>query len=94
VASEPQSEAPRSAKFQSWYGQAAYKLLPTKFEGVVRYTDFNAANTDRDQRQWALGVNYLFANNVIGKLAYEFNRGEKGEPTDANRFMLQFAYGF
>lgn len=82
------------AKWETWYTQASYKFLPTKFEGVMRYTDFDSPHAAQDQKQWALGVNYLFASNVIGKLAYEFNDGQAGAPADNNSFLAQIAYGF
>lgn len=82
------------AKWKTWYTQAAYKFLPTKFEGVVRYTDFNSPHAAEDQKQWAVGVNYLFASNVIAKLAYEFNDGQAGATADDDSFLAQIAYGF
>lgn len=82
------------AKWETWYTQASYKFLPTKFEGVMRYTDFDSPHAAQDQKQWALGVNYLFASNVIGKLAYEFNDGQADAPADNNSFLAQIAYGF
>lgn len=82
------------AKWKTWYTQASYKFLPTKFEGVVRYTDFNSPHAAEDQKQSALGVNYLFASNVMAKFAYEFNDGEAGAPADNNSFLAQIAYGF
>lgn len=81
-------------KWETWYTQAAYRFLPTKFEGVVRYTDFDSPHASADQKQWALGVNYVFASNVIGKLAYEFNDGQAGAAADNNSFLAQIAYGF
>lgn len=83
-----------SATWESWYTQAAYKLLPTKWEGVVRYTDFDSAVDTQDVQQWALGVNYLFTNNFIAKFTYELNDGVTGTPVDDNRFLTQLAYGF
>lgn len=81
-------------KWKTWYVQASHKLLPTKFEGVVRYTDFDTPHASKDQKQWAVGLNYLFANNVMAKASYEFNDGLSGAPADDNRFLLQLAYGF
>ncbi len=88
------STATAGAEWKTWYAQAAYKFAPTKFEAVVRYTDFDSPHAAEDQKQWALGLNYLFASNVIGKIAYEFNDGQAGQPSDDNGFMLQMAYGF
>jgi len=82
------------ARWNTWYTQAAYRFLPTKIEGVVRYTDFDTPHANEDQKQWALGVNYLFASNVIGKFAYEFNDGVKDSRADDDRWLFQLAYGF
>ncbi|MDR9437037.1 MAG: porin [Thiohalophilus sp.] len=81
-------------EWQTWYTQASYKFLPGNFEGVIRYTDFDSPHADDDQKQWALGINYLFAANVIAKLAYESNDGQTGSATDDNRILAQIAYGF
>lgn len=82
------------ADWTTWYTQLAYKFLPSKFEAVARYTDFDSVGTSKDQKQWALGVNYLFTNSVIGKIAYEINDGETGTKVDDDRLMFQLAYGF
>ena len=82
------------AIWNTWYTQAAYRFLPTKFEGVLRYTDFNSPHAVEDQKQWALGVNYLFASSVIGKFSYEFNDGVKNSRADDDRWLFQLAYGF
>jgi hypothetical protein len=85
---------PSAYTWEAWYAQAAYRFEPTNWEGVVRFTDFDSPHADDDQKQWALGINYLFAPNAIAKLGYNFNDGESGEPTDDDRFQVQFAYGF
>lgn len=86
--------ATSGATWRAWYTQAAYQFRPTKFEGVVRYTDFNSPNDSEDQTQWAVGLNYLFASNVIAKVAYEFNDGQSGAATNDDSFLVQLAYGF
>ena len=88
------SEAPGSAEWEAWYAQAAYRFLPTNFEGVIRYSDYDANLDEFDQEQWALGVNYLFAPNAVAKLGYNFNDGESGTKADDDGFQVQFAYGF
>lgn len=87
------SIAPDGAKWKTWYTQAAYKFLP-KVEGVVRYTDFSSPDVAMAKKQWAIGANYLFASNVIAKVAYEFNDGQAGTVADDNSFLAQLAYGF
>jgi len=80
--------------WSTWYAQAAYRLKPTKFEGVYRYAHFNAPGGELDQRQNTIGVNYLFTSSIMAKLAYEFNEGMRGNISDDNRWLLQLAYGF
>lgn len=83
-----------SAEWTTWYSQIAYQFLPTRYEAVARYTDFNSVGTVNDQKQTALGLNYLFTSSVIGKISYEFNDGESGSTADDDRILLQLAYGF
>jgi len=84
-----------SANWETWYTQAAYRFLPTRFEAVVRYGDFDSAIDSNDQEQWGVGVNYLFTNNFVAKVNYEFNEGnDSSSPRDDNRFLAQLAYGF
>ncbi len=88
------SVAPQGGTWKAWYGQASYKLLPTKLEGVLRYGKYLSPHAEQRQEQWAVGVNYLWGPNVMAKLGYEFNQGLAGANTDANRWLLQLAYGF
>lgn len=94
VGGQAASVAPEGGKWKAWYLQAAYRLAPTKWEGVVRYGDLKTPHADQSQEQWALGLNYWFAPNLAGKISYEFNKGLAGQPTDDNRWLLQAAYGF
>jgi len=94
VGANAQSIVPDEAKFKTWYVQGAYKFLPSKWEAVARYGNLKAPGGEHDLEQWAGGINYLFAGNVIGKLAYESNKAEEGTVADENRWLAQFAYGF
>ena len=94
VADLASSSVPQGGTWKAWYGQASYKFLPSKWEGVLRYGKYQTPHADQRQRQWALGVNYLWGPNVLVKLGYEFNQGLTGAQTDADRWLLQFAYGF
>ncbi|GIT99115.1 porin [Sulfurovum sp. TSL1] len=82
--------------WRAWYAQAAYQFSSVNLEPVVRYSDYHNPETDRNQ--WALGLNYLFANNLIAKVAYEFNEDEDDTAIDSHanndRFLVQFAIGF
>jgi len=82
------------ATWQTWYTQGAYRLAQSNWELVTRYTDFDSPHNSQDQKQWAVGTNYLFTNSFVGKISYEFNDGQTGSSVDENRFLLQLAYGF
>lgn len=88
------------ARWTTWYTQAAYRLPDSKWEGVIRYTDYNSPHDSVDQKQTALGVNYLVANNFVIKLTHELNDGKTDPDTgekygsDSDRTMIQMAYGF
>lgn len=69
-------------------------ITSTRLEGVLRYTDLDSPHASEDQRQWAFGLNYVFAPNAILKFAYEINDGEADAPSDENSALAQFAYGF
>jgi len=88
------SVAPIGGKWQTWYLQGAYKFAGAKWEGVLRYADYNSPHADQSQEQWALGLNYLLTPNAIIKLGYEFNDGLAGERTDNDRWLAQIAYGY
>lgn len=88
------TSASNSSVWKSSYVQASYLFPSTKFEGVTRYTDFNSPHNSQDQKQWAFGINYLFASNVIGKVTYELNDGQRGAIADNDRVLVQMAYGF
>jgi len=86
--------AGESATWESLYAQLAYRLPKSKWEGVIRYADFDSPHNSEDVTQTMLGINYLVSNNFIAKLAYESNDGTVGEPSDDDRTLLQLAYGF
>jgi hypothetical protein len=94
VSNESDSLVPEGGKWDTWYAQAAYKFGRAKWEGVVRYGDFNSPHPEQSQEQFAIGLNYLMAPQAIVKVGYEFNDGLAGEATDADRLILQVAYGF
>lgn len=90
----PLSIAPEGGVWETWYAQAAYKFADGKWEGVARYTDFQSPHADDTQEQLALGINYLITPSAFLKFGYESNQGEPGEITDADRWILQIAYGY
>lgn len=80
--------------WEAWYVQGAYKFMPSKWEAVVRYGEYDTPHASQDVEQWVAGVNYLFASNVIGKVDYEFNDNPNAGQTAGDRLLLQLAYGF
>ncbi len=92
----PESDtASGSATWEAVYTQFAYRLPDTKWEGVLRYGEFDAPGKNKDQSQVTAGVNYLVANNFIVKVSYEFNDGEVANTkADGDVLLTQLAYGF
>jgi len=88
------SVIPEEHTWTASYVQASHKFASTAWEAVVRYGKFDRPDATQNQKQTAVGVNYLFASNVIAKLAYEFNKGEAGTNADKDRVVAQLAYGF
>lgn len=88
------ASASDGGEWTTWYTQGSYLIPTTKFEGVIRYADFDSPHDSQDQEQWAAGLNYLFASNIIGKITYESNDGQTGAIADDDRWYLQMAYGF
>lgn len=86
--------ASEGATWETWYTQGSYRISQSKWELVARYTDFDSPHTSQDQEQWAIGTNYLFTNNFIGKFSFELNDGQTGSDTNQDRFLFQMAYGF
>lgn len=94
VGTASSSMAPGSASWDSFYAQASYRFMPTSWEAVLRYGDYDSPNNDQDQTQWALGVNYLFSSNAMVKFAYNFNDGTTDTKADDDMFQTQLSYGF
>ena len=82
--------------WRAWYAQVSYQFSTLKIEPVLRYSDYH--NPEQEKNQWTVGMNYLFANNVIAKLAYEYNSDEDDNAVSSsandNRVLAQFAFGF
>lgn len=88
------SIAPDAGEWKAWYVQASQMIPRTKLEGVLRVGSYDTPHASQDQKQTAVGVNYLFASHVMAKLTYEANEGQSGAATDSNRVLAQIAYGF
>jgi len=94
VDSDEASIAPEGGTWETWYAQASYVIPQTQWEGVIRYGDFKSPHASHSQKQTAVGVNYLFAPQLVGKLTYEINDGQADSEADRNRILAQIAYGF
>ena len=80
-------------KWQAAYGQIAYQFDALHLEPVVRYGFYN--NPEKEQKETDLGLNYLFANNIIAKFAYSFGDVTEGGDTEStDKYYAQLAFGF
>ncbi|MDF1878103.1 hypothetical protein JHD46_00460 [Sulfurimonas sp. SAG-AH-194-C20] len=94
------SLATTSLKGGTWtafYAQVAYQINSLNLEPVLRYSDYenpyvNNENIGNRKQQIAVGLNYLFANNLIAKFAYENDTNNNID--NANRVRAQLAFGF
>ncbi len=88
------SSAPDAGSWEAWYVQAAYGFGGAKWEAVLRYGEYDTPHASKDRKQSMVGINYLFASNVVGKIDYEFNDNPNAGQTADDRLLLQLAYGF
>ena len=94
VAEATTSNASDAAEWSTWYLQLAYKFFNDDYEAVLRVGDFDSPHASADQEQLALGLNRLFSNNFIGKLAYESNDNPNPGQQSNDRWLVQLSYGF
>lgn len=94
VDAEEHSVVPGKVETDAWYAQASYRPPGSPWEGVLRYADYSALERHNDQEQFAFGINYLFTETFLVKLSYQDNDGEAGSLADADRWIMQVAYGF
>jgi len=80
--------------WQAWYLQGAYRPAGSKWEFVARYANYDTPDPTVSENQAAVGVNYLFSNNAMAKLAYQNDDYKDPGTTDTSRVMFQMAYGF
>lgn len=81
--------------WKAWYVQASYQFSSIPLEPVIRYGDYENPETKR--KQFAIGLNYLFANSLIAKIAYEMNEDKNNNSVSVandNRILAQLAFGF
>lgn len=94
VGAAPGSIAPAAGEWKAWYVQASYLIPRTKWETVARVGNYDSPHASRSQKQTAVGVNYVFAPQLMAKLTYEANDGQAGSAAARNRILAQLAYGF
>jgi hypothetical protein len=87
------SSAPEGGTWQSAYLQAAYRILPTNWEVMIRYGDFQSPHPEQEQQQTMVGANYLFHESWGIKLAYAFNQGQAGSGNELDTMYVQMYYG-
>ncbi|MCW8988109.1 MAG: OprO/OprP family phosphate-selective porin, partial [Gammaproteobacteria bacterium] len=94
VGDDATSVAPTGGEWVAWYAQAAYRFNPSNWEAVLRYSEYDTPHASQDRNQTAIGVNYVFSSNFIGKLNYEINENPNAGLTAGDRVLVQLAYGF
>ncbi len=88
------SAVPEKADWTALYAQVAYRFHPSKWEVVLRYSDYDTPGEANDKVQIAGGVNYVFESNFVAKLNYESNDNPNDGFEADNRVLAQLAYGF
>ena len=94
VADAAGSVAPAGGDWTAWYAQVAYRFLPSKWEVVARYSNYDTPHDSQDRVQAAAGVNYVFESNFVAKLGYEYNDNHNAGFDADDRVLAQLAYGF
>ncbi|MFK5915334.1 MAG: hypothetical protein QM484_13265 [Woeseiaceae bacterium] len=94
VGDQATSVAPTGGEWIAWYVQAAYKFNSSNWEVALRHSNYDTPHASEDRNQSAIGVNYVFASNFIGKLNYELNENPNAGQTAEDRLLVQLAYGF
>lgn len=87
------SLVPQRAVWRAWYTQGAYRFGNDKWEAVARYGDSVSPHSEATVQQTAIGLNYLIRPYSQVKLNWEFN-DSPDEVANADRLLLQIAYGF
>ncbi|MCW8956379.1 MAG: hypothetical protein OQL09_05810 [Gammaproteobacteria bacterium] len=94
VAEAASSNATDAAEWETWYLQLAYRLFNGDYEAVVRVGDFDSPHASADREQVSVGLNRLFSNNFIGKIAFESNDNPNAGLNADDRWLVQLSYGF
>lgn len=94
VGSSASSTAVEASEWATWYMQLSRQFFNGDYEGVIRYGNFDSPHDIADIEQISVGVNRLFSNNFIGKIAFENNDNPNTGFEADNRLLLQLSYGF
>ena len=95
IGDDASSAAPTGGIWAAWYAQAAYKFAGN-WELVGRLSSYDTPEAANDRNQAAIGLNYIYATNVVTKFNYESNTNPNAGETSGNdnRLLVQLAYGF
>ena len=80
---------------EGYYVQAAYFLLPQKFQAIAKFDNYdpNKDKADDVSTLYTLGVNYYFNANARLQVAYNIKE-EQGAKISNNYAVFQFQIGF
>lgn len=94
IGAAPTSAFPMGATLHTWYTQGAYLFGGDRWEAIARYGQARSTHPEATFNQLALGVDRLLSSHARLKLAWEFNSHSKDPSANADRLLLQLAYGF
>jgi hypothetical protein len=94
IGAAPTSAFPMGATLHTWYAQGAYLFGGDRWEAIARYGQSRSTHPEATFDQFALGVDRLLSSHARLKLAWEFNSNSTDPSANADRLLLQLAYGF
>lgn len=94
IGAAPTSAFPMGATLHTWYTQGAYLFGGARWEAVARYGQARSTHPEATFDQFAVGLNRLISSHSQLKVAWEFNGNSPDPSSNADRLLLQFAYGF
>jgi hypothetical protein len=94
IGAAPTSAFPMGATLHAWYTQGVYLFGGARWEAVARYGQARSTHPEATFDQFAVGLNRLISSHSQVKVAWEFNGNSPDPSANADRLLLQFAYGF
>lgn len=94
IGAAPTSAFPKGATLHTWYTQGTYLFGGDRWEAVARYGQSRSTHPEATFDQFAVGLNRLLSSHSQLKVAWEFNGNSPDPSANADRLLLQFAYGF